>query len=329
MFYFMMAWFFYRKDRELLSRLVAVLMLVIGVQCLKDLVFITPQYSQDTSDWLVMTAIDMVAVPLYAFILIELCRPGVLTWRTIIIHELSFIVPITLFLTTHIPIFYYILVGWAVIYGVGYVLKTFIDFPKYHARLKQRFSYEENINLNWLRVILASFLLLFALWIVDCMVFYLNLEAGYLGGSLIMWMFIYRFLYKHESVMNELSENNSVDTPVVDESEMSDMGKRVTELFEKDRIWLNPNLKLSDVARATGTNRTYISAYFNNEAESTFYGFVNRYRIDYACQLLLNSSDSLKLIAEQSGFNSPQSFIRVFRKIKGMAPSEFREEVKG
>ena len=36
MFYFMMAWLFYRKDKELLSRLVTVLMLVIGMQCLKE-----------------------------------------------------------------------------------------------------------------------------------------------------------------------------------------------------------------------------------------------------------------------------------------------------
>lgn len=36
MFYFMMSWLFYRKDKKLLSRLVAVMMFVIGLQCLKD-----------------------------------------------------------------------------------------------------------------------------------------------------------------------------------------------------------------------------------------------------------------------------------------------------
>lgn len=33
MFYFMMSWLFYRKDKKLLSRLVAVMMFVIGLQC--------------------------------------------------------------------------------------------------------------------------------------------------------------------------------------------------------------------------------------------------------------------------------------------------------
>lgn len=87
MFYFMMTWFFLRKNKEILSRLVAALMFVIGIQCIKDLFFITPSPLADSYSWRVMTVSDMVAVPLYAFILIELCRPGTLNTRTIIVHE--------------------------------------------------------------------------------------------------------------------------------------------------------------------------------------------------------------------------------------------------
>lgn len=73
MFYFMMSWLFYRKDKKLLSRLVAVMMFVIGLQCLKDLFFIKPFTEIDELDWMVITAADMIVVPLYAFVLIELC----------------------------------------------------------------------------------------------------------------------------------------------------------------------------------------------------------------------------------------------------------------
>lgn len=95
MFYFMMAWLFYRKDKELLSRLVTVLMLVIGMQCLKDLLFIKPIAELDETDWMIITSSDVIAIPLYAFTLIELCSPASLTRRTIIIHELLFIVPLS------------------------------------------------------------------------------------------------------------------------------------------------------------------------------------------------------------------------------------------
>lgn len=72
MFYFMMSWLFYRKDKKLLSRLVAVMMFVIGLQCLKDLFFIKPFTEIDELDWMVITAADMIVVPLYVFVLIEL-----------------------------------------------------------------------------------------------------------------------------------------------------------------------------------------------------------------------------------------------------------------
>ena len=91
MFYFMMSWLFFHKDKELLSRLVAVLMLVIGVQCLKNLYFIKPINDPNEIRWMMTIASDVVAIPLYAFILIELCSPTSLTRRTIIVHELVFI----------------------------------------------------------------------------------------------------------------------------------------------------------------------------------------------------------------------------------------------
>lgn len=325
MFYFMMTWFFFRKNGELLSKLVAVLMLVIGLQCVKDLFFI-PFYGGGLSiNWMIMTASDMVAVPLYAFILIELCRPGTLTWRTIVLHELSFIVPMILFVATHISPFYYIEVAWACIYGFGYAVWTIRAIPLYHALLKQRFSYDENINLNWLRIILCSFSVILSLWLVDCLIINLAIEAVYLMATLVIWMFIAYFIYKHESVLEELSMDVRAETSNVGETEISVIGRQITLLFDNDKIWLDPNLKLSDIAKAVGTNRTYVSAFFNKEAKSTFYDFVNRYRIQHACWLLENSSDSLKPIAEQSGFNSQQSFIRVFSKIMGMSPSEYRK----
>ena len=325
MFYFMMTWFFIRKNDELLSKLVAVLMLVMGLQCVKDL-FLIPFHDGGLSiNWMILTASDMVAVPLYAFILIELCRPGTLTWRKIVLHELSFIVPMVLFVTTHISLFYYIEVVWACIYGFCYAIWTIRTIPRYHALLKQRFSFNENINLNWLRIILCSFSVILSLWLIDCLIINLGIESIYLIATLIIWMFISYFIYMHESVLEELSMNENQDESNVSESEMSVIGQKITLLFDNDRIWLNPNLKLSDIAKAVGTNRTYVSAFFNKEAKSTFYDFVNRYRIEHACRLLESSSDSLKLVAEQSGFNSQQSFIRVFSKINGMSPSEYRE----
>lgn len=329
MFYFMMSWLFYRKDKKLLSRLVAVMMFVIGLQCLKDLFFIKPFTEIDELDWMVITAADMIVVPLYVFVLIELCSPATLGRRTIILHELLFIAPFTLFAITKDIVFYYAEVLEAAVYGVSYAVWAAFAIPRYHTQLKQRFSYTENINLNWLRAIFFSFLFILVIWIIDCMEANYAIEALYMTSTLVMWMFIAYYTYKHESVLGELSDSTSDDVlenMEVAESEMSEMDKQISTLFDKEQIFLNPNLKVSDIATATGTNRTYVSAFFNREAECTFYDYVNKYRIEYACNLLLHSNENVTMIAEKSGFNSSQSFIRVFSKIMGTSPTKYRNE---
>lgn len=324
MFDFMMAWIFIRKNKELLSKLVALLMLVLGAQYLKDLFFLSPYRNIDIFSWHIMSATDMVAVPLYAFILVELCRPTTLTLRSMIIQELTFAVPVILFVATRNYVFYYIAVAWAAIYGFGYATWTIFTIPKYHALLKERFSYDENINLNWLKIILGSFAVILSLWIIDCLIVNIGIESIYMLGSLIIWMFICYFIYRHESVIEELSESGARDASNPANADMSEIGRCIITLFRDEKIFLNPNLKLSDIATALGTNRTYVSAFFNKEAGCTFYDYVNRLRVDFACALLVNSKESLNIIAEKSGFNSPQSFIRVFNKIKGVSPTQFR-----
>lgn len=100
--------------------------------------------------------------------------------------------------------------------------------------------------------------------------------------------------------------------------------ERMYLLFEKKHVYLNPRLRLSELAMLLGTNRTYLSQYFNQNCESTFYDFVNDYRIHHAKLLLHSTDDTLETIAMNSGFNSLSTFRRAFVQREGMSPIEFR-----
>lgn len=100
--------------------------------------------------------------------------------------------------------------------------------------------------------------------------------------------------------------------------------ERMYLLFEKEHVYLNPRLRLSELAMVLGTNRTYLSQYFNQNCESTFYDFVNAYRIHHAKLLLHSTDDTLETIAMNSGFNSLSTFRRAFVQREGMSPIEFR-----
>ena len=99
---------------------------------------------------------------------------------------------------------------------------------------------------------------------LSCFVIKLDYDNIYMVSSLILWMLIDYFVYRHESVIEELSDIEIVPLEQ-NEVDVSGMAAEVQRLFEEDLIYLNPKLKLSDVALVAGTNRTYLSRYFNRQ----------------------------------------------------------------
>lgn len=100
--------------------------------------------------------------------------------------------------------------------------------------------------------------------------------------------------------------------------------ERMHMLFERDCVYLNPRLRLTELANLLGTNRTYLSQFINQCCDSSFYDFVNDYRIHHAKLLLHSTDDNLDVIAMKSGFNSLSTFRRAFMQREGKSPTEYR-----
>lgn len=102
-----------------------------------------------------------------------------------------------------------------------------------------------------------------------------------------------------------------------------DLMPHIIQLLEEERLYLNPNLKLADVAEALGINRNAISACINAKG-STFNQLVNDYRLQHAKELLLSESGmKMAIIGLESGFANERSFFRVFKDATGMTPKEW------
>lgn len=273
--------------------------------------------------WYLTSSLDMMIIPFYSFVLMELVKPGWFRWVKAFMLELPFLLLPVFYIFTHNIIWFYVLSAWGAIYGFSTFILLFFMIRRYHRQLKERFSYQENINLNWLLAILNTFFLILFLWTLSCFVINVDYDNIYMVSSLILWMLIDYFVYRHESVIEELSDIEIVPLEQ-NEVDVSGMAAEVQRLFEEDKIYLNPKLKLSDVALAVGTNRTYLSRYFNRQNGQTFYDYVNSYRIQYAENLLKSTNFPLPEIAIKSGFNSISTFRRVFFASFGCSPNKYR-----
>lgn len=105
-----------------------------------------------------------------------------------------------------------------------------------------------------------------------------------------------------------------------DEELMTSIG----QLMDEQQPYLNPDLKIADVAKALGTNATYVSRCINAERGATFSQFVNAYRISHAQQLLRQQPDmKIAALSTASGFANETTFFRAFKALTGMTPKEW------
>jgi len=84
-------------------------------------------------------------------------------------------------------------------------------------------------------------------------------------------------------------------------------------------------LRLERVAKMAGFTASHFSKLFIKREEMPFEQYVRGLRIERARQLLSSSEINVTRISELSGFNTPQYFCRVFRRMLGVTPLEYRK----
>lgn len=113
-------------------------LLVWVIQSVKDMALIW--YPTVRFEFLhhVFVLIDMTAVPTCAFLLLELTRPGSMTLRRAVLHEIPFLLFILVYVLHPMETLYESAITCAVAYGTVVMLYVLFEIPAYHKRLKQK-----------------------------------------------------------------------------------------------------------------------------------------------------------------------------------------------
>lgn len=102
---------------------------------------------------------------------------------------------------------------------------------------------------------------------------------------------------------------------------IDDVIQYVTEHFDN-------TFSLDELASSCALNSSYFSRAFKEHAGIPLFEFINRKRIDRACQLLKNSDLTILDIAFSVGYNNVSFFNRYFKKLNRMSPGEYRRKVR-
>ncbi len=84
-------------------------------------------------------------------------------------------------------------------------------------------------------------------------------------------------------------------------------------------------LTLEIVSKEIGFNATYFSSMFKKETDMNFSEYLKKIRIDNAKNLLLNTENTVEDISYAVGYSDIKYFSRLFKKLTGVTPTEFRK----
>ncbi len=83
------------------------------------------------------------------------------------------------------------------------------------------------------------------------------------------------------------------------------------------------------MAEQVGMSLSKFSRFFRKATGNSFTDFVNRIRINKACQLLMNTDQYVTNVCYNVGFNNVANFNRRFLQLKGVTPKQFRRTAEG
>lgn len=191
---------------------------------------------------------------------------------------------------------------------------------------------DDTLRLKWVKeliVLIALLIIIIALPEI-ARLFELRSIALFLAqaiiGSIVVIYIGFRNLNVHvNSAIETAKETNRYN------SETNLNFKNIQRLFEIEKIHLNPELRITDVANKISLTPNYVSKIVNENAQMNFNDFVNQYRLNEIIERFKNNEHqkmSIIALAQEAGFKSKSTFQTVFKKTFGKTPSQYIKEIE-
>ena len=187
---------------------------------------------------------------------------------------------------------------WAVIFGVGCGLLTFLP-DKY-----------------------------VFIWILSSIPFYSYLFYSY-QNYLLFYEQVENAFEQDIQSEEELLTDTETEPKIVSEKEVP---VSYTEIIEKVDNWIKTDgyvqqgLTIKELSKILHTNRTYLSAYIKTTYKMTFREWITGLRLEYAKNILKEHPEiNIQKLAESSGFLSRSNFIKSFTEKEGCTPGKWKK----
>lgn len=236
-------------------------------------------------------------------------------------------------------IFTSVLMGAIMLSGVIYVVWSIILLRRHERNILNQFSRLENINLRWLKFLIGG------LGLVWAVVIFSGKDEHIFTGVVIFVILVGYFglqqidIYSRRKNIEPIKENTKSVNPKTEKYSSSglsdgaseDLYRRLIDKMEKESVYKQQELSVTDLAEQLDTHPNYLSQVINEKGGKKFFDFINSYRVEEFKRLVAdpkNKQFTMLSLAYDCGFNSKSSFNRYFKKATGLTPSQYSNSSK-
>jgi len=236
-------------------------------------------------------------------------------------------------------IFSIILLVLFMISGMTYSFYSYKLITKHRQLIDNNFSNDENINLNWLKYCIWGTGLIFSTVVLVVVSrnlmgveYPFNPDLIFYSMAIVGIFALGYFGIRHQNIFVDNTVSSITDLQSKSEYKNSGLNdekarkghKKLLQIMTEKKPYLEPKLTLSMLAGMLQISPNYLSQIINQFEQQNFNDFVNKYRVEeFIERANKNSNFSILANAFDSGFNSKSSFNNVFKKHKGITPSQY------
>ncbi|MDF2192266.1 helix-turn-helix domain-containing protein [Paraflavitalea sp. CAU 1676] len=231
----------------------------------------------------------------------------------------------------------YALLGWiGLLYFISITILCCLRFSKFSrwSTIAQQ-SQKTKLYLKWVLSMYASYcvlqLITFSLWyfVPFVVALYVSVSVKLITSVAIYVIAYLNVQHAHQvaPVMMALpvEQAEKYRFSSLDEDMANSIREQLMALVGAEKIYLQRDLKLKEVADRLNTSVHHLSQVLNERMGISFSDFVNKLRIEEAARLLAAGDDSkIESIALDTGFNNKVSFNKAFKKFTGTTPSQYK-----
>lgn len=317
----------FRQNRTRFQTVLGIIMAIWAVWNLKDFVLALPgMYREGVLDWVLL--VDGWSALTYTVFVFETTQPGWTSWPKLLLSFLPFAFFTVAYALWPVPqvIHAYVVFLW--FYAWTVVIMAYVRMRRYLRYVRATYSNIDEIDVSWLRPVLLFAIVSQLSWLFTSVVSNVWADIFYYVSTMLLWLAVLHYTWRFHPIRVEEEEESGKKSEESGEREFPFAG-RLEQVVEEQKLYLDKNLTIGDLARVLNTNRTYISNYLSQVVGLTFYDYVNRLRIEQRSIPMMQEHPeyTLEHIAAESGFSSISTFRRAFVKLTGIRPSQY-ERVK-